>query len=280
LGDMLRLGDAEEAEHRRLGALAAERTDFLLTCGALAELVADEARRHGMPPERIAVTHTAEDGARTVRLFAAMVAPVSAMTKRAPVVYIKGSEELRMEQVTALLLAAPDRAEAVLDRQTQAWRRVVVMRPDRPTWLEIDLSAIGRNTRLIKELVGPEVHVLVSLKADAYGHGALRVARTVLHNGASWLGVATVSEAERLRAAGIDAPILVFGYTAPWQAREVARLDLHATVYSLETARVLARAAGDLGRAVHVHIKVDTGMARLGLRAEDLGGILSFCTAL
>src|SRR5262249_47959775 len=91
LGDMLRLGDAEEAEHRRLGALAAERTDFLLTCGALAELVADEARRHGMPPERIAVTHTAEDGARTVRLFAAMVAPVSAMTKRAPVVYIKGS---------------------------------------------------------------------------------------------------------------------------------------------------------------------------------------------
>jgi alanine racemase len=106
------------------------------------------------------------------------------------------------------------------------------------------------------------------------------VARTVLHNGASWLGVATVSEAEPLRAAGIDAPILVFGYTAPWQAREVARLDLRATVYSLEIARALARAAGDLGRAVHVHVKVDTGMARLGLRAEDIGGIVAFCEAL
>src|SRR5262245_22513485 len=233
-----------------------------------------------MPPERIAVTHTAEDAARAVHACAATAPRVAASPGRAPVVYIKGSEELRMEQVTARLLAYPERAEVLLDRQTQAWRRVVVMRPDRPTWLEIDLSAIGRNTRLIKDLVGPQVRVLVSLKADAYGHGALRVARTVLHNGASWLGVATVSEAEPLRAAGIDAPILVFGYTAPWQAREVARLDLRATVYSLEIARALARAAGDLGRVVPVHVKVDTGMARLGLRAEEIGGIVDFCTAL
>src|SRR5262249_6283456 len=157
------LGDAEESEHRRLGALAAEHTDYVVTCGALAEVVADEARRHGMPPERIAVAHTAEDAARAARTFAAASARVSASMGQTPLVYIKGSEELRMEQVTALLLASPDRAEAVLDRQTQAWRRVVVMRPDRPTWLEVDLSVIGRNTRLIKDLVGPAVDVLVSL---------------------------------------------------------------------------------------------------------------------
>src|SRR5262249_32498278 len=70
------------------------------------------------------------------------------------------------------------------------------------------------------------------------------------------------------------------GYTAPWQAREVARLDLRATVYSLEIARALARAAGDLERAVRVHVKVDTGMARLGLRAEDVEGIVAFWEAL
>ena len=185
-----------------------------------------------------------------------------------------------MEQVTALLLAHPERAERLLDRQTQAWQRVVVMRADRPTWLEIDFDAIAGNTRLLKERVGPDVRVLVSLKADAYGHGALRVARTALQNGASWLGVATVSEAQPLRAAGIPAPILIFGYIAPWQAREAVQLDLRATVYSLDAAQSLARAAQDLGREVRVHVKVDTGMARLGLRCEDVAGIVAFVERL
>ena len=181
-----------------------------------------------------------------------------------------------MEQVTALLLADPRSAEDTLDRQTQAWRRVVVMRPDRPTWLEIDLSAIGHNTQLFKEIVGPEVTVLVSLKADAYGHGALRVARTVVRNGAEWLGVAPVSEAAPLRQVGVDAPILVFGYIAPWQAREAVRMNLRATVFTAELARALSQAATDLGSQIRVHIKVDTGMARLGMRAEEVEGVVRF----
>lgn len=279
LGDMLRLGGYAAAEHRRLGALAAEHADYLVARGGLAELAADEARRRGMPPDRIAVVHTAEDAERAVAGYAATATGTDAV-RAAPVVYIKGSEEARMEQVTALLLARPDEAETVLDRQTQAWRRFVVARPERPTWLEIDLGAIAENTRRVADLVGPNVRVLVSLKADAYGHGALRVARTALRNGASWLGVATVSEAEPLRDAALDAPILVFGYTAPWQAREAVRLDLRATVYSLETARALSRAATDLGRDVRVHVKVDTGMARLGLRGEDVAGIVRFVEEL
>jgi alanine racemase len=92
--------------------------------------------------------------------------------------------------------------------------------------------------------------------------------------------VATVSEAEPLRAAGITAPILVFGYTAPWQAREAVRLDLRTTVYALESARALARAAHDLEREVRVHVKIDTGMARLGLRTEDVPAIVEFFAAL
>ncbi|HLY30702.1 MAG TPA: alanine racemase, partial [Ktedonobacterales bacterium] len=191
-------------------------------------------------------------------------------------VYIKGSEEMRMEQVTALLLAHPEQAATELDRQTQSWRRVVVMRPDRPTWLEIDLSAIGGNTRQMKSLVGPDVAVLVSMKADAYGHGALRVARTVLNNGADWLGVATLSEAQPLRAAGITAPILVFGYLPPWQARDAVRLDLRATVYDLASARALAEAAHEQGTQARIHVKIDTGMARLGIRWEDTPAIVAF----
>ncbi len=109
----------------------------------------------------------------------------------------------------------------------------------------------------------------MSLKADAYGHGALKVARTVLHNGASMLGVATLSEATPLREAGIDAPILVFGYVPLWQMREAVRLGITVTLYSIESAQALSRAALALGKTVKVHLKVDTGMARLGIRAEQ-----------
>ena len=280
LGDMLRLGDAEHAAHEELGRLAAVSTDYLVTQGDRAVTLADAARQCGMPADAIAVTHTAEDAAHAALTFAAASQEIAGAS---PIVYIKGSEEMRMERVTGLLLAQPEQAETLLDRQTAAWRRVVVMRPDRPTWLEIDLSAIGANTRLIKDYIGPNVRLLISLKADAYGHGALRVARTALNNGARWLGVATVSEAIPLRAAGIEAPTLIFGYIPPWQARDAVRLDLRATVYGVETAQALSHAAGELDGVARVHVKVDTGMARLGLRAdtpEDVAAIVRFVAEL
>lgn len=271
LGDMLRLGDASDGAHERMGQLAATHADYLVARGANAARAAAAARDAGLPAERIIHTLTAEDTAAAIRGFAGDAGAL---------VYLKGSEEMRMEQVTTLLMAHPEQAASLLDRQTEAWRRVVVMRPERPTWLEIDLGAIARNTQLVKQLAGSETRVLVSLKADAYGHGALRVARVALRNGAEWLGVATVSEARPLREAGITAPILVFGYTPPWQAREAARLDLRATVFDLDSARALAQAAQEQGRVARVHVKIDTGMARLGLRAEDLPGIVAFVRAL
>jgi alanine racemase len=148
------------------------------------------------------------------------------------------------------------------------------MRPERPTWVEIDLSAIAHNTRQIRSLVEPNVRILASLKADAYGHGALKVARTVLLNGVSMLGVATISEATPLREAGIHAPILVFGYVPHWQMREAVRLDLTITLYSIESAQALSRAAQALSHTANVHVKVDTGMGRLGVRAEHIAEVL------
>lgn len=172
-------------------------------------------------------------------------------------------------------MAESARAPELLVRQTPGWKQIVVTRPQRPTWLEIDLSAIGNNTRRIKKIVGPQVRVMVSLKADAYGHGALKVARTVLHNGGSMLGVATVSEATPLRDAGIDAPILVYGYIPHWQMREAVRLGITATLYSSESAQALSRAALALGKIVKVHVKVDTGMGRLGIRYEQSDEIIA-----
>lgn len=271
LGDMLQLGDAAAEAHAQVGKLAAATANYLVTRGAQAELAADAALAAGMPTSHIARTLTADDTAAAIRGFAGD-APALA--------YIKGSEALRMEQVTALLLARPELASTELDRQSAAWRRVVVMRPERPTWLEIDLGAIARNTQQVKQIVGPQTKVLVSLKADAYGHGALRVARVALRNGAEWLGVATVSEGRPLREADVQAPILVFGYTPPWQAREAVRLDLRSTVYDLDSAQALAQAAREQGRVARIHVKVDTGMARLGLRAEDIPAIVAFVREL
>ncbi len=273
LGDMLSLGDSSDEAHQQLGREAKGRVDYLVTRGERAALIAESALQAGLPSERIIVTSTHEDAARAVHRIVAN--SDGERTRQADVVLIKGSEETRMEKVTELLLAQPSEALERLVRQTPGWKQIVVMRPERPTWVEVDLSAIGNNTRRIKQLVGPQVRVLVSLKADAYGHGALKVARTVLHNGASMLGVATVSEATPLREAGITAPILVFGYVPPWQMREAVRLGVTITLYSIEAAHALSRAALALDKIVRVHAKIDTGMARLGVRAEQLDEILT-----
>ncbi|MBV9617141.1 MAG: alanine racemase [Ktedonobacteraceae bacterium] len=265
LGDMLALGDFSSEAHMEVGREAARSVDYLITRGERTALIAEAAQQAGLPAERVVVTSTHEDAARAAQRFLERSGEEASATS----VLIKGSEETRMEKVTELLMAHPSEAPERLVRQTPGWKQIVVMRPDRPTWVEIDLSAIGSNTRRIKEIVGPRVRVLVSLKADAYGHGALKVARTALHNGASMLGVATVSEAAPLREAGITAPILVFGYVPPWQMREAVRLGVTVTLYAPEAAQALSRAALALGKRVKVHVKIDTGMARLGVRAEQ-----------
>jgi alanine racemase len=274
LGDMRHLGAEEQRFHEEIGlAVVAHGIDWLVTRGQGGESIARAALAAGMAPERVIVTHTAEDAANAVL-------SIATQTATPPIVLIKGSPEMRMEQVTERLLADPAQAGEVLDRQRSIWQREIVGELHRPTWLEIDLGAIGGNVRAVKAIVGPEVAVMATLKADAYGHGALKVARTALRNGATWLGVATVSEAIPLRTAGITAPLLVYGYVPPWQARDVARHDLRATVYATETAQALARAAAALATTVRVHVKIDSGMGRLGLRAEDIPGILTFMREL
>ena len=273
LGDMTHLGAATAAAHHAIGLYVPQVADWLITRGPLAEEMAQAARAAGMAADHVIITHTTEDGAQMVRHIAADLA-------HPPIVLIKGSPEMRMEQAVASLLADAERGPALLDRQRMVWQRAIVGTPDRPTWLEIDLGAIGANCQQIADLVGSRVAVMATLKADAYGHGAVKVAHTVLRHGATWLGVATASEAAPLRAASINAPILVYGYLPPWQAHQAVQLDLRTTVYDRETATALDRAAQSLGRRARVHIKIDTGMGRLGLRAEEPGVIAAFVVEL
>jgi alanine racemase len=112
--------------------------------------------------------------------------------------------------------------------------------------------------------------LMAVLKADAYGHGAIKVARTALNNGASSCAVASLNEAVRLRDSGIEAPILVLGYTPAWLARDALAHDISLTLYDADLARAFSRAAADLHCRARVHIKVDTGMGRLGLLPDQV----------
>ena len=151
---------------------------------------------------------------------------------------------------------------------------------ERPVWAEIDLSAITHNVREIKKSLRPGVKFCAVVKADAYGHGAVAVARTVLSAGADRLAVAILGEAIELREAGFLAPIQVLGYTPPHQARTVAVYDIAQTVYSMDGVRALAAAGVETGKPVKLHIKIDTGMGRIGIGPEEAGDFAAAVAAM
>jgi alanine racemase len=132
----------------------------------------------------------------------------------------------------------------------------------RPTIVEVDLEAVRHNVRRLK----PEgAELMAVVKADAYGHGDVPVARAALEAGATWLGVALVEEGVGLREAGIDAPILVFSEFPSGSEKEALAADLTPTLYTDHGLTALADAARSTGRTARVHVKLDTGMHRVGL---------------
>jgi alanine racemase len=140
----------------------------------------------------------------------------------------------------------------------------------RPAWVEVDLAALAANLRLLRARVGG-AGVLAVVKADAYGHGAVAVARVLEREGVDWLGVALVEEGARLRRAGVELPILVLGPLQRGELDEVRAHRLTPAVSSLEQLRMWAEAAGGEAGAArqNLHLKVDTGMHRLGLSPPD-----------
>ena len=136
-----------------------------------------------------------------------------------------------------------------------------------PVWAEIDLAAYRHNVESLKRRVGPRAALMAVVKADGYGHGAVELSRAAVTAGAAWLGVARADEALVLRRAGLEAPILVFGALEPHHVAAVAEQRIVATVFSLPQAEVLSASAVAAGRTLRIHVKVDTGMGRLGLPA-------------
>lgn len=151
---------------------------------------------------------------------------------------------------------------------------------ERPVWAEVDLAAIKKNVKEIKKCLKPEVKFCAAVKADAYGHGAVAVSRAVLSAGADRLAVAMLSEAIELRRAGFLVPIQILGYTPSHQAKPVVAYDIAQTVYCMDNARALSVAATEMGKKVKLHIKIDTGMGRIGIMPEEAGEFAAAVSAL
>ena len=145
----------------------------------------------------------------------------------------------------------------------------------RPAWIEIDLARLRRNFEIIFADKPAHVALLSVVKDQAYGHGAATVARAALNAGASYLGVATLGEALELRQAGVRAPILIFGERPPDQYEDCVRQHFTCFVNSESAARDLARVARRMGKEAPVHVEVDTGLSRYGIRWEHALDVIS-----
>jgi Alr-MurF fusion protein len=269
VGDSPDVGN-EGVEFDSLAEKVASTVDLVVALDGQAEAMGRRAVQLGLPADRLLELNSHEDVATALRQ----------RLRAGDTVLVKGGESSRMERVVERILRERERASELLVRQNQGWKQRVFVPNERPTWIELDLDAVSGNVELLRELAGP-ADLMIVLKADAYGHGAVPIARTALLHGATMAGVACLSEAIELRKAGVRAPILLLGQPPAWQAREIVRYGLDTTVYSPEVAEHLSAAALNAGGArVSVHVKVDTGMTRLGLEPADVPDFVAALKAM
>ncbi|MGJ0845072.1 alanine racemase [Tissierella praeacuta] len=140
----------------------------------------------------------------------------------------------------------------------------------RPVWAEINLDNLAHNIREVRKHTDKDALVTAVVKANGYGHGSVEISRTFLDNGADRLAVALLTEAIELRKGNITEPILILGYTPPTQYEKLLEYNIIQTIYNYEDAKILSNKAVELGKKATIHIKIDSGMGRIGfLPTED-----------
>ena len=146
--------------------------------------------------------------------------------------------------------------------------------------VEIDLDALKHNFEEIRKATTPGTGILAVVKADAYGHGAIEIAKTLIDSGASGLCLATIDEAVELRKHGIEVPMMTLGFTDPVRFKDAVKYDVEQSVYSYEIAKALSDEALSQGKTCKIHIKLDTGMGRIGFKTDgsETEEIVKACT--
>ncbi len=145
------------------------------------------------------------------------------------------------------------------------------------TWVEVDLNAIQRNLHLIQQHTRSSIMAVV--KANGYGHGAVPIAKAAIQAGAAWCGVARIDEAMQLREAGLDCPILLLGYTPPEAYEEAIAHRIALTIWEIDQVHLAEKAAARVRKPAFVHLKIDTGMSRLGASLPEVARLVETINA-
>lgn len=140
---------------------------------------------------------------------------------------------------------------------------------EKRTWAEVNLDAIAHNMKEIRKITSPDAQIMAVVKADAYGHGFLEVTRTLLENGADRLAVAVLQEGKQLRSRGVNVPILILGASMEEDIEDLINFDITPNVFSYEFAKAISYIAEKKEKVTKIHIKLDTGMSRIGFLAAD-----------
>jgi len=260
VGDMDNLGVNNQQGHRRVGQELNDKIDYLITKGPNAALIGRAAIDNGINPNKVKMTYSVQDAVYELK---------NLELTELDVVLVKGGSQSDMSLVTLAMMEDESNQED-LARQTQIAQVVnVISQSILPSRVEIDTEALASNARLIKSHIGDDVEMMAVVKANGYGHGSVTVARTALLNGATYLAVANMAEAMELRDAGITAPILVLSYVPVFAVRQAMQQDISIVLFDLELARQYERVARDIDGKLKVHIKVDSGMGRLGVLPDD-----------
>lgn len=156
-----------------------------------------------------------------------------------------------------------------------AHRQSMVSSLRRDAWVEVDLNAIERNIAVIRSWLSPGTRLMAVVKSDAYGHGAVGVANVLTACGADWLGVASIDEGCQLRAAGVRQPILVLSPCPSWAVATALDADLNITVTSSSQIADIAETCRRENKSASIHLKIDTGMHRLGVALENIEDVIS-----
>lgn len=150
----------------------------------------------------------------------------------------------------------------------------------RPAWVEIDCDKIVHNVNEIKRHIGAQTNIIGVIKGDAYGHGSVEIARVLIEEGVPYLAVATIDEGIELRENQIDVPILILGYTCKDQIKEALHYNLSTALFNKEIAQNLSSYAIENNMIAKVHIKINSGMNRVGIRPEEISDFINFLKSL
>jgi Alr-MurF fusion protein len=270
MGDLDNLGTNSQYAYRTIGARAAEVSDYIVTLGTEASIVGRSAIDKEMPPKQIITTYGIQDAIRALQELNLTADDV---------VVVKGGNSSRLESVVKRLLKDPNDSVKLV-RQDDSTFVDIPIRTLRPSWKEIDGDALAKNIRAIRATLASDVTMMAVVKSNGYGHGAIVTARTALASGANYIGVANMAEALELRDAGITAPILVLTYLPIHAVRQAISENITATVYDLNSAQQYDRAARSANGRLKVHVKIDSGMGRLGILVDDAVTVFRYFNAL